>query len=156
MPQDTTFSDMELRNYQTTFILTPVLTHDEVAEAVAVFKDFLAQHGAEVVYEKATGLQKLAYPIQHKSTGIYYLITFRAQPELISKLTTIYKRSEKLIRFMTTVSDRHAVAYNAQNQVEDPVPVATEDTTDEVDTEDTPDENETDKAVTTDEQEAVV
>lgn len=150
---------MELKDYQTTFILTPVLTHDEVIEAVTVFKDFLVQHGAEVVHEKAIGLQRLAYPIQHKSTGIYYLITFRAQPDLISKLTTIYKRSEKLIRFLTTVSDRHAVAYNIQNQAEDLAPAATEETIDGTEAEDTPGEgeNETnDEEVTTDEPEAVV
>ena len=142
MSQDTTFSRMELRNYQTTFILTPVLTQEEVTETITGFKDFLAQHGAEVVYEKDIGLQKLAYPIQHKSTGIYHLIMFRAQPDLMGKLNTIYKRSEKLIRFLTTESDKHAVAYNAQNHTEDPVPVTAEDITDE--------------AVATDEQEEAV
>ena len=107
---------MKLKNYETTFILTPVLTKEQIGDTAAKFRDFLIEKEAEIVYEKAMGLKKLAYPIQHKSTGIYHLIEFKAKPEVISALETAYKRDEKVMRFLTFVVDKHGVEYNEKQR----------------------------------------
>ena len=60
-----------MNTYETVFILTPVLSDDQMKEAVEKFKDVLGQNGAEIVNEETWGLRKLAYPIQKKSTGFY-------------------------------------------------------------------------------------
>lgn len=107
---------MKLKNYETTFVLTPVLTKEQAEETAAKFRNFLIEKEAEIVYEKAMGLKKLAYPIQHKSTGIYHLIEFKAKPEVISALETAYKRDEKVMRFLTFVLDKHGVEYNEKQR----------------------------------------
>ena len=59
----------------------------------------------------------LAYPIQHKTTGFYQLFEFRAEPEsTITKLETEYRRDEAVMRFLTTVLDKHAVVYNERRK----------------------------------------
>jgi small subunit ribosomal protein S6 len=111
----TTFSNascMELRNYETLFILTPVLSKEQIEEIITKFRDFLLEKKADIVYEEPIGLKKLAYPIQHKSTGIYHLIEFKATPDVISALETAYKRDERVMRFLTFALDKHAVDYN--------------------------------------------
>ncbi len=58
-----------MNQYETVFILTPVLSDVQMKEAVEKFKAILTQEGAEIINEENWGLKKLAYPIQKKSTG---------------------------------------------------------------------------------------
>ncbi len=101
-----------LRQYETVFIMTPVLSDEQMKEAVSKFQDYLKAKGAEIVYEDYWGLRKMAYPIQKKSTGFYHLISFRADPQLVKQLEVEFKRDERVIRFLTMVMDKHAIAYN--------------------------------------------
>ncbi len=107
---------MELRNYETVFILTPILSEQQTKDAVDKFKKILTDNNAEIVNEDAWGIRKLAYPIQNKHTGYYYIIEFKAEGTLIAKLELEYKRDEKVIRFLTTVLDKHSIAYNEKKQ----------------------------------------
>lgn len=97
--------------YETVFILTPVLSEIQMKDAVDSFKKVLTDNGAELVNEEHWGLRKLAYPIQHKSTGYYQLFEFKASPELIATLEIAYKRDERVLRFLTTKLDKHAIDY---------------------------------------------
>jgi small subunit ribosomal protein S6 len=103
---------MDLKNYETVFILTPVLSDAQIKDAVEKFKKVLLDNGAEIVHEDSWGLRKLAYPIAHKSTGFYQLFEFKAATTFISLLETEYRRDEKILRFLTTSLDKHAVDYN--------------------------------------------
>jgi small subunit ribosomal protein S6 len=100
-----------LKQYETVFIATPVLSEQQMKEAVAKYTKLIADNGGEVVYEEDWGLRQLAYPIQHKTSGFYYLIQFQAEPEFIEVLETQYFRDERIIRFLTVSLDKHAVAY---------------------------------------------
>jgi small subunit ribosomal protein S6 len=101
-----------LHHYETVFIMTPVLSEDQMMDTVTKFKKILTDNGTEIVHENNWGLRKLAYPIQKKNTGFYYLIEYRAPGELINKLELEFKRDERIMRFLTVVLDKHAIAYN--------------------------------------------
>lgn len=98
--------------------MTPVLSDEQMKEAVSKFQDYLKNNGAEIIFENHWGLRKLAYPIQKKSTGFYHLIEFKSDPELISKLEIEFKRDERVIRFLTVALDKHAIAYNEKKRTE--------------------------------------
>jgi small subunit ribosomal protein S6 len=100
-----------LKDYETVFIATPVLSDLQIKEAVKKFRDFITDNGGEIVHEEDWGLRKLAYPIQKKTTGFYHLMQFRSEPENIAKLETQYRRDERIIRFLTFSLDKHALAY---------------------------------------------
>ncbi len=104
------------KNYETVFILTPVLSDVQMKDAVEKFKKILLDNNAEFVNEENWGLKKLAYPIQHKSTGFYQLFEYTADPSFINVLETEFKRDEKVMRFLTTSLDKHAVAYNEKRK----------------------------------------
>ena len=97
--------------YETVFILTPVLSDDQMKAAVEKFKGILAENNAELVNEELWGLRKLAYPIQKKSTGFYCLFEFKAEPSFIKKLDIAFRRDERVIRFLTFRLDKYAVEY---------------------------------------------
>jgi small subunit ribosomal protein S6 len=107
---------MELKNYETVFILTPVLSDTQMKDAVEKFKSVLKDNGAEIENEENWGLRKLAYPIQHKNTGFYQLFEFKAKPTLINTLEVEYKRDERILRFLTTVLDKHSIQYNKKRK----------------------------------------
>jgi small subunit ribosomal protein S6 len=105
-----------LHHYETVFIMTPVLSEDQMMDTVTKFKKILTDNGTEIVHENNWGLRKLAYPIQKKNTGFYYLIEFKAEGELINKLEIEFKRDERIMRFLTVVLDKHAIAYNEKKR----------------------------------------
>ena len=108
----TNYKKMFPNNYETVFILTPVLSDAQMKDAVDKFRKVLTDNGAELVHEENMGLRKLAYPIQHKNTGYYQLFEFKALGTIIEKLNTEYLRDERIIRHLTIALDKHAVAYN--------------------------------------------
>ena len=100
-----------MNQYETVFILTPVLSDDQTKETVAKFKKILTDNGAEILNEEAWGLKKMAYAIDKKSTGFYNLVEFKAEPSVIKKRETGFRRDEKVIRFLTVKLDKYAAAY---------------------------------------------
>lgn len=100
-----------LKQYETVFIATPVLSEAQMKEAVAKYTSFIAAKGGEVVYEENWGLKQLAYPIDHKTSGFYYLIEFTADPDFVASLETQYRRDERILRYITVALDKNAAAY---------------------------------------------
>ena len=100
-----------MNHYETVFILTPVLSDEQMKETVAKFEKILTDKGAEIINEEAWGLKKMAYAIEKKSTGFYCLIEFKAEPEVIKTLETAFRRDEKVIRFQTVKLDKYAAEY---------------------------------------------
>lgn len=100
-----------MNQYETVFIATPVLSEAQMKETVKKFKSVITDGGGKIVHEENWGLRKLAYPIQKKSTGFYYLIEFQAEGALIEKLETEFRRDERIIRFLTFRMDKYAIEY---------------------------------------------
>ena len=100
-----------LKQYETVFIATPVLSDVQMKDAVAKYTDLIKANGGEVVYEEDWGLKQLAYSIQHKTSGFYYLIEFKAEPEFVATLETQYRRDERILRYLTVALDKNAAAY---------------------------------------------
>jgi len=100
-----------LNQYETVFIVTPVLSEAQMKEAVDKFRGVITDKGGEIINEENWGLRKLAYPIQKKSTGFFTLVEFKAPSELIKTLEIEYKRDERVIRFLTTRLDKYSIEY---------------------------------------------
>jgi len=105
-----------INQYETTFIITPVLSDDQVKATVDKFKAILTESGSEIVFENNWGLRKLAYPIQKKSTGFYHLIEYKATGETIKKLEVEFTRDERIMRFLTIKLDKDSIAYNEKKR----------------------------------------
>ncbi|MBT8319117.1 MAG: 30S ribosomal protein S6 [Gramella sp.] len=100
-----------MNNYETVFILNPVLSDEQIKETVKKYEDFLVSKGAEMVAKEDWGLRKLAYPIQHKKSGFYHLFEFQAPGEAIEPLELEFRRDERMMRYLTVKLDKHAVAW---------------------------------------------
>ncbi|CAN5438559.1 30S ribosomal protein S6 [soil metagenome] len=105
-----------MNNYETVFILNPVLSEDQAKDTVEKFVKVLSSLKANVINVEQWGLKKMAYPIQKKSTGFYNLIEFAAAPETIGTLETEYRRDESVMRFLTISLDKFAAEYNTRRR----------------------------------------
>jgi small subunit ribosomal protein S6 len=97
--------------YETVFIMTPVLSEEQMKETVQKFEKILTDKGAEIVHQENWGLRKLEYPIQKKSSGFYHLIEFKAEGSVVEALELQYRRDERIMRFLTVSMDKYAIAY---------------------------------------------
>jgi len=105
-----------INQYETVFILTPVLSDDQAKEAVDKYRELLKENKCEIVHEESWGLRKLAYPIKKKSTGFYHLMEFRAEAAFIDKLELTFRRDERVLRFMTVRLDKDAIEYSVKRR----------------------------------------
>lgn len=105
-----------MNHYETVFIATPVLSDVQTKELFGKFQGVITENGGQIVSSEDWGLRKLAYPIQKKTTGFYYLIEFEGEGDLIEKLETQYRRDERVIRFLTFKQDKYAVEYSEKRR----------------------------------------
>ena len=100
-----------MNNYETVFIMNPVLSDDQVRETVKKFITYLKGKKAKISHEENWGLKKLKYVIQKKKTGFYYLIEFQAEGSVINNFEVEFQRDERVIRWKTIRLDNFAMEY---------------------------------------------
>lgn len=100
-----------LNHYETVFIMTPVLSEEQMKETVKKFEKILLDKGAEIVHQENWGLRKLEYPIAKKTSGFYHLFEFVAEGSVVKEFELQYRRDEKVMRYLTVAMDKHAIAY---------------------------------------------
>ena len=105
-----------MNRYETVFIATPVLSDVQLKELFGKFRGVITENGGQIVNEEEWGLKNLAYPIQKKTTGYYFLIEFAGEGDLIEKLEKQYRRDERVIRFLSFRQDKHAVEYSIKRR----------------------------------------
>lgn len=103
---------MSQNQYETVIILTPVLSEQQMKDAVSSYRELITGNGGKMVHEENWGLTKLAYPIQKKGTGFYHLFEFTAEPEFIKNFELTFRRDERILRYLTVRLDKHGVTYN--------------------------------------------
>lgn len=102
-----------MRHYEVNFIVNPVLSGDEVKATAENIQKEIKAAGATIVHVDEIGLRQLAYPINKRSTGIYYNIEFACESsEWLVKFELNLKRNESLLRFLTVKLDKYGVKYN--------------------------------------------
>lgn len=105
-----------MNQYETVFIITPVLSEDQVREVTSRYKDLLKESGCKIIHEEKWGLRKLAYPVAKKTTGFYHLFEYQAPPGFIEKLEINLKRDERILRFLTVKLDKHGIEWNERRR----------------------------------------
>jgi small subunit ribosomal protein S6 len=103
---------MSKNQYETVIILTPVLSEQQMKDAVAGYRGLITDNGGEMVHEENWGLTKLAYPIDKKGTGFYHLFEFTAEPEFIKAFELAFRRDERVMRYMTVSLDKWGIQFN--------------------------------------------
>ncbi len=102
-----------MRQYETTFIVAPVLSDGEIKQAAESYEKLLKKEGCEIVHVDKMGLKQLAYPIKKHNSGVYFSIEYKAENgEVIDKLELAFRRDERILRFLSVKLDKYGIQYN--------------------------------------------
>lgn len=102
-----------MNNYELMVIFTPVLSEDDFKSAQKKYTELVTENGGTIVHTNPWGLKSLAYPIQKKTTGIYWILEYTAEASFNEKLKIQLLRDEQVMRHMMTKLDKFAVYYNS-------------------------------------------
>lgn len=105
-----------MNNYELMVIFTPVLSDDEFVAAQKKYTDMVGEAGGEIVHSNPWGLKSLAYPIQKKTTALYWVMEYTAPSDFNEKFKIQMLRDERVLRHMITALDKYAVEYNAKKK----------------------------------------
>ncbi len=102
-----------MRHYEVTFIVDPVLSGDEIKSTAKTYTDMLRNENYNIVHVDEMGLRQLAYPINKRSSGVYYSVEFSGETgSVINKLELALRRDERIMRFLSIKLDKYGVKYN--------------------------------------------
>ena len=105
-----------MNNYELMVIFTPVLSDEEFKAEQRKYATLVTDNGGQMVAENAWGLKSLAYPVQKKTTGLYWVSEFRAPSDFNEKLKIQLLRDESVLRHLVTKLDKYAVEYNQKKR----------------------------------------
>lgn len=102
-----------MNQYEVTIIVDPVLSGEESKATAQTYVDQLKNEGCSIVHVDEMGLRQLAYPINLRTSGVYYCIEFQIDGgNVIPSTELALRRDERIIRFLTVKLDKYGVKYN--------------------------------------------
>ena len=105
-----------MQNYELMVIFTPVLSEEEFKSAQKKYVDFITAGDGSIVHSNPWGLKSLAYPVQKKTTGIYWVMEYVAPSNMNEKLKIQLLRDEQVLRHIVIKLDKYAVEYNKKKR----------------------------------------
>jgi small subunit ribosomal protein S6 len=105
-----------MNNYELMVIFTPVLSDEEFKAEQKKYAGMVTAVGGSIIAENAWGLKSLAYPVQKKTTGLYWVLEYTAPSDFNEKLKIQLLRDEAVLRHLCTKLDKDAVEYNARKK----------------------------------------
>ncbi|NCX95448.1 MAG: 30S ribosomal protein S6 [Chitinophagia bacterium] len=109
-------TEVKLQHYELMLIFTPILSEDEYKAAQQKYIDLVTNSGGIAGNANPWGMKSLAYPIQKKTTGLYFVLEFQAGTDFNTKLEVQINRDETVMRHMVTKLDKYAVIYNNRHR----------------------------------------
>lgn len=101
-----------MNHYETVIIFSPLLSDDDVKRELTKYLKMVTDTGATILEERHWGLRQLAYPIEGKSNGIYFIMEFAGPGTIVQKLEIEFKRNEHVMRWLTVSLDKYGIEYN--------------------------------------------
>lgn len=89
-----------MRKYEVMYILRSDLEQEAVQSVVEKFQNIITNNGGEVTKSDLLGKRRLAYEINKARDGIYVLVNFNAEPQVVAELDRVLKISDEVIRYL--------------------------------------------------------
>lgn len=96
----------QMQLYEGMYVLSSTLSEDARAKALERIETGIVERGGEVHKVHDQGRKKLAYEIEKKRDGYYFLLYFSLPAREVSELWKEYHLNEDLLRFITLTTDK--------------------------------------------------
>lgn len=112
---------MLMTEYETTVIVRPDVTGEQVESALDRVREVIAKQGGKLIEIDHWGKKKLAYPMQKHPRGIYVRTHYLGLGGLVGELERNLRLNENVLRFLT-VKMEERVESDARQEKEYVVP----------------------------------
>ena len=112
------------RTYETTFIVNASLDDAQVEAVVARVQETITKNGGTIKAVNKWGRKRLAYPINKRTNGFYVNLEFDAPGTVLAHLERAYQLDEMILRNLTLVLEKKALAARAAALAAAPVVAA--------------------------------
>lgn len=92
-----------MKTYEMIYVLDATAADDVKEAFVKKAEEVVTAAGGSVVSVDKWGVKKLAYPINYKTEGEYFVMTFEADGATVKELDRIASLSAEVLRRMITV-----------------------------------------------------
>jgi small subunit ribosomal protein S6 len=106
-------------DYEVLLMLDPELPEERGNEIVARVREQVEGDGGTWDGQAPWGRRRLAYEIDHKTDGVYHLLTFAAKAETLDEVSRVLRITDGVMRHLAT----HRVASTIGKQQSPPPPV---------------------------------
>lgn len=94
-----------MRAYECTYILKPTLEEHAVAEKIERYSEIVSSRKGSVQHIDRWGKRKLAYPINKFQEGIYTMMKFTGDNDILKELNRVFRFDDDVIRHLIVVGD---------------------------------------------------
>jgi small subunit ribosomal protein S6 len=91
-----------VNDYEILLMLDPEAPEERHDEILARTRELIEQGGGAWQGHEPWGRRKLAYEIDHKSDGVYHLVTFRSEPAALDEVSRVLKITDGVMRHLAT------------------------------------------------------
>jgi small subunit ribosomal protein S6 len=113
-----------MKRYETIVIVDPDLSDDQRRPVFDRIEELIPQQGGQLIKVEDWGARKLAYPIKKKPRGYYALIDFCGEGPLVSEMERFFKIDDRVMKFMTVLTDSHVDPSRITEDTDDDEPEA--------------------------------
>ena len=102
-------------NYETVFIVNPVLSEKQVEDTVKKYKKKLESLKAKLICNESLGFKQLSYSINNKKSGFFHLFQYESNNiNIIKTIETDLKRDRSILRYLTVSLCKDGIVFNAR------------------------------------------
>jgi small subunit ribosomal protein S6 len=94
-----------MRNYEGVFIVNPDLAPEAAKGVVTQVQEILAKNGGRVDGLQDWGKKRLAFKINKKQEGNYYLLNFQLDSKSAKKVEQTLRLNDQIMRFLIINKD---------------------------------------------------
>ena len=107
---------MNRKMYELTYILTSVLSNEQIAEVVARVNEMIEGAGGTIIEVDEWGTRKLAYPVDKKRNGYYVNLYFEGPGTLIPRIERALTIDDNVLRSLILAMDKSMVSHYQANK----------------------------------------
>jgi len=115
-----------MRFYETLYLINPDLADEDYRGVVEKFNQLVEKHKGVIIETKDWGKKTLAYPVKKFNRGIYVLLQYCGDTEIVHKLKRDFRLDERVLKFQTIKLSDQADPDDLKAKVEKTKPKAAE------------------------------
>ena len=94
-----------MRNYEAIIIASPDLSTEATKAIITQVQDMISKNGGRVDGLQEWGRKRLAYKINKKQEGHYFVLNFQLDAQHTKKLEQSFRLNDQILRFLLVNKD---------------------------------------------------